>query len=124
MKKIFLVIALSFFTTPVFANPYTFGDRVDTTFGDWKTYNPPLEGPMRAVVTRVSAEEWRATFDGVWEGQPYIYTVEFTGPPNDLRGRATINGAKYRWRATIDKKKFRANFTGNRYTGRFDLLAR
>tara|TARA_Y100000034_G_C6875327_1_gene400237 strand:- start:1332 stop:1538 length:207 start_codon:yes stop_codon:yes gene_type:complete len=58
---------------------------------------------------------------GTWMGVKYDYNVDFTGPIDDLKGTATIDGASYTWKGTITKKKFKATFTGSRYTGYFDM---
>lgn len=89
--------------------------------GVWKTTNRPLEGQMTCVVTPLEKSEWQGRFFGVWQGVSFDYTVDFTGPPNDLRGTATIDGAAYEWRARIQPDRFKANFTGDRYEGSFDL---
>lgn len=52
---------------------------------------------------------------------PFDYTVDFTGPVDDLRGRALIDGADYDWRGRLSRTEFKANFTGSRYLGGFDL---
>ena len=67
--------------------------------GVWKITNRPLEGQMTCVVTPVAKHEWQ----------------------NDLHGTATIDGAVYEWRAWIKRDRFKANFTGDRHEGSFDL---
>ncbi len=89
--------------------------------GEWKTRNRKLDGQMTCVVTPKAKEQWKGRFYGVWQGVDFDYTVDFAGPPNDLRGTATIDGAAYTWRARMDKDRFRANFGGDRYSGSFDL---
>jgi hypothetical protein len=92
--------------------------------GSWKTTNRPLDGEMTCVVTPVAKHEWKGRFHGVWQGVQFDHTVDFSGPPSDLRGTATIDGAAYQWRARIDQERFRGNFGGDRYTGSFDLKRR
>jgi hypothetical protein len=79
---------------------------------------------MTCVVTSTGKQAWRGRFHGIWQGVSFDYTVEFTGPPKDLRGTATIDGASYDWRAWITKDRFKANFSGDRYEGSFDLRRR
>lgn len=89
--------------------------------GTWETTNRPLDGIQTAVVKRITEEEWQARFYGIWQGVDYDYTVKFTGPPHKLRGTATIDGARYQWQGKINQETFKATFTGDRYTGSFNL---
>lgn len=89
--------------------------------GTWNTTNRKLDGTMTCIITPVGKEEWKGRFYGTWQGVDFDYTVDFTGPPSALKGIATIDGAGYRWSARLEKKRFRANFNGDRYEGSFDL---
>jgi hypothetical protein len=89
--------------------------------GPWNTTNRKLDGDMTCIVTPLARHEWQGRFYGTWQGVPFDYTVNFTGPAKDLRGTTTIDGASYEWRARIDRGRFLANFSGDRYTGSFDL---
>lgn len=89
--------------------------------GTWNTTNRRLDGTMTCVVTPKGTEQWEGRFYGVWQGVDFDYTVDFTGPEDDLRGTATIDGASYNWRARMTSKRFWANFSGDRYVGSFDL---
>jgi hypothetical protein len=92
--------------------------------GLWKTTNRKLDGTMTCVVTSLGPEKWSGRFYGVWQGVPFDYTVPFTGPPDNLRGTATIDGAHYDWIGVLSDEaggSFKGTFGGNRYTGSFDL---
>jgi len=89
--------------------------------GQWNTTNRKLDGVMTCVVVPKAKHEWRGRFSGVWQGVEFDHTVDFTGPPSELHGTATVDGAAYIWRARIDRERFVANFTGDRYSGSFDL---
>ena len=89
--------------------------------GPWKTTNRKLDGEMTCVVTPIANHEWQGRFHGVWQGVGFDHTVKFTGPAKDLRGTATIDGATYNWRGWINKDQLKANFSGDRYSGSFDL---
>lgn len=90
--------------------------------GPWKTTaNRKLDGTMTCDVVRTGKEAWTGKFHGVWQGVDFSYTVKFTGPPEKLQGKATIDGASYDWTGNINTKKFTGSFTGSRYTGNFDL---
>jgi hypothetical protein len=89
--------------------------------GDWVTTNRKLDGTMTAVITPTAGQEWQGRFYGIWQGVDFDYTVTFTGPADDLAGKATIDGASYDWRGWMTDDEFRANFTGDRYEGFFNL---
>jgi hypothetical protein len=89
--------------------------------GKWNTTNRKLDGTLTCVVTQKSSQELQGHFYGTWQHAPFDYTVQFTGPANDLRGTAIIDGAAYKCRAWITQEGFRANFNGDRYAGSFDL---
>ena len=79
---------------------------------------------MRCVVTDLGNNKWRGRFYGSWQGQKFSYRVNFSGPPNRLRGRASIDGAEYEWTGKMSKGangSFKGKFGGSRYTGHFSL---
>jgi flavodoxin len=92
--------------------------------GTWVTTNRKLNGTMTATITEVSENKWKGTFAGVWEGQKFSYNVEFSGPPDNLTGKATIDGASYQWTGKMSPTspgKFDGTFDGSRYKGYFNL---
>lgn len=90
--------------------------------GPWIcTKGKRIDGVMKAHVTPIKANEWKARFWGVWQGVAFDYTVPFNGADDSLIGKATIDGARYEWKGTIDRKQFKATFTGDRYDGSFDM---
>jgi hypothetical protein len=89
--------------------------------GTWNTTNRKLDGSMTCVVTPIAKHKYQGRFFGTWQGVPFDYKVKFTGPTSDLRGTATIEGAAYEWKGQVDRKRFKGNFEGDRYTGFFDL---
>jgi hypothetical protein len=89
--------------------------------GPWKTTNRKLDGTMTCTVRKVGKEKWQGRFWGTWQGVDFDYNVDFSGPPDHLRGTAIIDGVPYEWKGRISAKQFRANFGGDRYSGSFDL---
>ena len=92
--------------------------------GTWLTTNRKLDGTMTATVTEVSSGQWKGTFAGVWEGRKFSYNVEFSGPPDNLTGKAVIDGASYTWTgkmSTTSPGTFTGVFDGSRYKGSFTL---
>ena len=106
----------------LFFSFYAFADAEDYVYeGPWKTTNRKLDGIQIAVVKSVGIEKWEGRFYGEWQGVKFDYNIKFTGKPDALRGTATIDGAGYEWKGTIDQEKFEGSFTGDRYIGSFDM---
>lgn len=114
MKYFFAFVLTLAFSASVFANEYIYE-------GPWKTTNRKLDGIQTAVVKSTGDEKWEGRFYGVWQGVKYDYTVKFTGKADALKGTAVIDGANYQWTGSIDQEKFEGRFTGDRYTGSFDM---
>jgi hypothetical protein len=92
--------------------------------GTWVTTNRKLDGPMTCVVTDLGDNNWRGHFYGVWEGIKFSYKVNFSGPPDKLRGKAMIDGANYEWTGEMTRESpglFKGKFWGDRYVGSFTL---
>ena len=92
--------------------------------GTWVTTNRKLDGPITCVVTDLGDNRWQGHFHGTWEGVRFSYHVDFSGPPDKLRGQATIDGAAYEWTGEMSKGTpgwFKGKFTGTRYDGSFSL---
>lgn len=118
MFKYLLFVAL------LFSSSFVFADESVSFRGPWKTTNRKLDGIMDAVVTSKGNQQWEGRFYGVWQGVEYDYTVKFTGPADQLRGTATIDGASYEWTGSVSKRHFNGTFTGSRYNGSFDMTAK
>ena len=92
--------------------------------GTWVTTNRPLDGTLTCVVTDLGGNRWRGHFYGVWQGVEFSYKVNFSGPPEKLRGQAVIDGADYEWTGQMSREapgSFKGKFWGSRYAGSFDL---
>src|SRR5205809_7674405 len=74
--------------------------------GTWVTTNRKLDGPMTCVVTDLGDNKWRGHFYGAWQGVNFSYKVDFSGPPEKLRGRAVIDDADYEWTGEMVKGRF------------------
>lgn len=112
--KTILALVLCLFGTVALAGEYKFE-------GPWKTTNRRLDGVQTCIVTWDGKESWSGRFYGIWQGVDFDYTVKFQGPPHALKGTAVIDGARYSWTGTIDREKFVGSFTGDRYTGSFNM---
>lgn len=117
LKSVPAFVVLASLAAPALAEDLVFE-------GPWRTTNRKLDGIMTSVVTETAPEQWKGRFYGIWQGVKFDYTVTFTGPESDLRGTASIDGAHYDWKGSLDRKspgRFQGSFTGSRYTGSFDL---
>jgi len=74
--------------------------------------------PLKKVKDK---QRWRGRFYGIWQGVEFDYVEEFEGPATALTGKAVIDGANYTWKGSASQQRFRATFTGDRYTGKFEL---
>ncbi len=118
-------IWLGFFLVGPFVGPCRPISAEEMVFaGPWHTTNRKLDGVMTCTVTRLDQDQWRGRFVGIWQGVPFDYTVAFEGPPDQLQGTATIDGANYHWTGALDRRtpgRFTGTFGGSRYEGYFDL---
>jgi hypothetical protein len=76
---------------------------------------------MKCDVTDLGGQRWKGRFYGIWMGRKFDYVVDWSGPPNSLKGFATIDGATYHWTGVITHSQFKGTFSGSRYTGSFNL---
>lgn len=115
----YLVIALALLVAPA-ANAQT---RWDGQYkGVWVvTEGRPLRGTQTANIATRNGQEWAAVVSGTWQGQDYRYEIQFSGPADDLRGTAVIDGHPYDWHGTITNNKFQGNFRSRPYSGYFDM---
>jgi len=122
MKFVILCAAGLLSLAAFFALPARADDAVYE--GPWHTTNRKLDGIMTCAVKDLGDNKWTGRFYGVWQGVPFDYTVSFSGPPEKVQGKATIDGADYLWSGSFnpDEERFKGNFGGNRYSGYFDLV--
>jgi hypothetical protein len=118
MKKALLALFLILFSGTAMADPLVYE-------GTWlTTRTSQLEGRMTANVEDLGNNKWKGRFYGVWQGRPFSYDVEWTGPHDKMSGKARIDGADYDWKGEMAAHSpgwFKGTFTSRRYTGSFDL---
>lgn len=113
MLKTLTLIILSLFSQQT--DKYIYKGRWETTS------NRRLDGIQTADIKYLGNDKWEGRFYGTWHGSDYDYKVKFTGPSDNLKGTAEIDGANYEWTGKLYEKKFIGKFTGDRYTGSFDM---
>lgn len=100
--------------------PFEVG-KVYSYTGPWVTVkNRKLDGIQTADVKYLGNQQWAGTFHGTWHGVSYSYDVQWTGPPENLNGTASIDGANYTWTGIITPQLFTGQFQSGRYTGNFN----
>lgn len=110
-----------FFAIVLFAN-YSFAAEIFRFEGTWHTStNKVLDGTMACDVKNIGPNKWNCHFTGVWQGVPFDYSADLSGPQSNLTGSTNIDGVPYAWAARINTREFRANFNSGRYIGTFDL---
>ena len=97
--KYALIALLLLMCMPVAADEFTYEGPWYTgvTEDGRRTGRRRLEGIMTCVVKSTGKDKWDGRFFGVWHGVKFSYDVKFTGKPNNLKGKATIDGASYTW---------------------------
>ena len=110
-----LIVALILLAQPANARDYVY-------HGTWVTREGrALNGNMTCILTPAAKHRYNGRFYGVWQGVAFDYTVPISGPIQQLKGQALIDGASYDWAGWVTKDQLKANFTGSRYGGSFDL---
>jgi hypothetical protein len=114
------------------AFPFTIFDKQVAYRGTWHTErNLKLDGDMTCDVRYLGCvgpnsepggvHKWKGTFHGTWRRMEFSYDVEWTGPPDNLKGTANIDGVHYTWTGKITEDLFTGEFESNRYIGDFRL---
>ena len=115
MSKIFLFLTMVLVASTALGRDYVYQGTWVTTQGR------QLDGTMTCILTPTAKHHYNGRFYGVWMGVPFDYTVPITGPIQKLQGTAFIDGASYSWAGWVTKDQLKANFTGSRYGGSFNL---
>jgi len=94
--------------------------------GKWNNRKYNTSGPLKCVAKSDDKGIWKATFTGLFKGDPFKYEAKFQSQPNgkqlNLSGDATIRGHKYQWmglmKGTTLSGKYKSNIG---YYGEFVL---
>lgn len=94
--------------------------------GKWNNRKYNTTGPLKCVATSDDKGVWKATFTGLFKGDPFKYKATFQSQPKgkqlNLAGTATIRGHKYQWagfmKGTTLSGKYKSNIG---YYGEFVL---
>ena len=93
-----------------------------TYVGPWHTdKNRKLNGAMTCDVHYLGDHKWEGTFHGNWHGQDFSYDVKWEGPPENVKGTATVGGVGYTWTGSITLQTFIGKFDSRQYIGDFQL---
>lgn len=94
--------------------------------GKWNNRKYNTTGPLKCVATSDDQGIWKATFTGLFKGDPFKYEATFqsrrVNKQLNLTGKATIRGHQYEWvgfmRGTTFSGKYKSNIG---YYGEFVL---
>jgi len=94
--------------------------------GKWNNRKYNTTGPLKCVATSEDKRTWKATFTGLFKGDPFKYEAIFQSKSNgkqlDLSGDATIRGHKYQWIGLMKGATLSGKYKSNiGYYGEFVL---
>lgn len=105
----------------------TYTDAAERIFeGPWNNRRTGASGRMTCNATEQSPGKWNAVFRGVFQGQPFEYTVEFQAKAsragNELAGMTTIDSHRYQWTGALQANQLRGQYqASNGWNGEFIL---
>ena len=106
-------------------NAYT--DAAERIFeGPWNNRRTGASGRMTCNATEQAPGKWNAVFRGVFQGQPFEYTVEFQAKASragtELAGTTTIDSHRYQWTGALQANQLRGQYqASNGWNGEFIL---
>ncbi|QDT45007.1 hypothetical protein Pan241w_51240 [Gimesia alba] len=94
--------------------------------GKWNNRKYNTTGPLKCVATSDEKGIWKATFTGLFKGDPFKYQATFRsqakGQQLNLTGDATIRGHKYQWTGFMKGATLSGKYRSNiGYYGEFVL---
>ncbi|WP_298867357.1 hypothetical protein [uncultured Gimesia sp.] len=94
--------------------------------GKWNNRKYNTTGPLKCVAKSDDKGTWKATFTGLFKGDPFKYEATFQSKPKgkqfDLSGNATIRGHKYQWMGLMKGATLSGRYKSNiGYYGEFVL---
>lgn len=94
--------------------------------GKWNNRKYNTTGPLKCVATSNDKGVWKATFTGLFKGDPFKYEATFQsklkGKQLNLAGNATIRGHKYQWIGLMNANTLSGKYKSNiGYYGEFVL---
>ena len=123
MSRIVLMAALAALASVTMAE-----ETKRTWEGSWNNRKYGTKGPLKCVASEVKTGEWKGTFTGTFQGDPFRYEATFQAKPGsrsgqfDLSGKATIRGHKYQWTGMMRGKTLNGKYTASvGYYGEFVL---
>ncbi|HAH45790.1 hypothetical protein [Gimesia sp.] len=89
-------------------------DEIRTWEGKWNNRKYNTTGPLKCIATSDESGKWKATFTGLFKGDPFKYEATFQSKPDGkqlkLSGDAVIRGHQYQWTGSM---------TGNTLSGKY-----
>ena len=97
-----------------------------TWSGRWNNRKFGTSGPLKCVASRTAAGQWKATFTGTFQGDPFEYETDFEAKSArqgfQLIGKYRIDGHQYQWTGAMTGTQLRGQYRNNvGYNGEFVL---
>ena len=94
--------------------------------GKWNNHRYGTSGTLNCVASEVSTGQWKATFTGVFQGDPFKYDAAFQSRPSgggsELGGTTTVRGSQYKWTGFLRGRQLNGKYTSTvGYYGEFVL---
>ncbi|MGE3409047.1 MAG: hypothetical protein AB7I37_19690 [Pirellulales bacterium] len=94
--------------------------------GTWNNRRFKTSGPLQCVAVEDGEGNWKATFSGTFQNDPFSYDVTFASKKKksqyDLSGTAKIQQFDYEWKGSIKGKNLVGEYeASNGFNGSFQL---
>ena len=122
MKKSVLALVFTFVVSPLFAQ-----DDARSWQGTWNNKKFGTKGPLKCVATEDDKGNFKATFTGTFQGDPFKYDAVFQSKKKGrnrrtLSGTAVIRGHDYEWTGEMRGKSLIGKYKASvGYFGTFVL---
>lgn len=118
----FILIAI----LAIMGGSYLQAGETRTWEGKWNNRKYNTTGPLKCVATSDESGKWKATFTGLFKGDPFKYEATFQSKPmgnqQKLSGDAIIRGHQYQWIGSMKGNMLNGKYKSNiGYYGEFIL---
>lgn len=122
MQKLLIALLFTFIAAPLAAQ-----DQPRTWEGTWNNQKFGTKGPLKCVATEDDKGNFKATFTGTFQGDPFKYEATFASKKKGrnrriLSGTAVIRGHDYQWAGEMKGKSLIGKYRSSvGYFGTFVL---
>ena len=106
--------------------PLLAAEPTRTWEGTWNNRKYGTRGPLKCVAAEVKPGQWKGTFTGTFQGDPFEYEATFQSKKGrnqlDLYGKAKIRGHRYEWNGVMRGTQLQGKYKSSvGYYGEFVL---